>query len=194
MNMSGHVTAQRACLWRPMSYNVRAKVYSGERESCPLLACDSKYLSTLNKTYESRQKEPNVKSSRNNETEREVFRVSPHFLQSKLIFKFRWTGLTITIFTVKMPQGSYKRTKYAVNLPLYCVQLYGFVPGTRLPRWPARERGFFPKPRGNNALLVTRLPLRSLSCFTLVFGLHFTYSNYFLWLLFLLRNALYITE
>lgn len=43
----------------------------------------------------------------------------PSFLQSKLIFKFRWTGLTITIFTVKMPQGSYKRTKYAVNLRLY---------------------------------------------------------------------------
>lgn len=69
--------------------------------------------------------------------------VTPHFLQSKLIFKFRWTGLTITIFTVKMPQGSYKRTKYAVNLPLYCVQLYGFVPGTKLPNWASNVKEAF---------------------------------------------------
>lgn len=69
--------------------------------------------------------------------------VTPHFLQSKLIFKFRWTRLTITIFTVKMPQGSYKRTKYAVNLPLYCMQLYGFVPGTKLPHWASNVKEAF---------------------------------------------------
>lgn len=105
-----------------------------------LLAYDSKYLSTLNKTYKNRE---NVKSSNNNETQKKCLDVTPHFLQSKLIFKFRWTGLTITIFTVKMPQGSYKRTKYAVNLPLYCVQLYGFVPGTKLPNWASNVKEAF---------------------------------------------------
>ena len=85
--------------------------------------------------------------------EREIFKrvkpgenclhVTPHFLQSKLIFKFRWTGLTITIFTVKMPQGSYKRTKYAVNLRLYCVQLCGFVPAAKLPNGASSGKAAF---------------------------------------------------
>lgn len=116
--------------------------------------------------------------------------VPPHFLQSKLIFKFRWTGLTMTIFTVKMPQGSYKRTKYAINLPLYCVQLYGFVPGTKLPNQASNvKEAFFPKPFDNNALLVTRFPFLFSYYFTLLFGLDFPYCNYFL-----LRSALCITE
>lgn len=92
--------------------------------------------------------------------------VTPHFLQSKLIFKFRWTGLTITIFTVKMPQGSYKRTKYAVNLPLYCVQLCGFVPATKLPNGASNvKEAFFQK------LSITML------CLSLDFHFFFFFST-----------------
>ena len=92
--------------------------------------------------------------------------VTPHFLQSKLIFKFRWTGLTITIFTVKMPQGSYKRTKYAVNLRLYCVQLCGFVPAAKLPNGASSGKAaFFQK------LSVTML------CLSLGFRLFLSFLN-----------------
>lgn len=61
----------------------------------------------------------------------------------KSVFKFRWTGLTITIFNVKIPWGSYKLTKYAVKLTLYYVQLHGFVPVTKLPKWASKAKGFF---------------------------------------------------
>lgn len=121
--------------------------------------------------------------------------VTPHFLQSKLIFKFRWARLTITIFTVKMPQGSYKRTKYAVNLPLYCVQLYGFVPGTKLPNWASNvKEAFFQNLSITMLCLSLDFHFIFFYYFTLEFGLDFTYSNYFLWLSFLLRTALYIPE
>ena len=89
-----------------------------------------------------------------------------------------------------MPQGSYKRTKYAVNLPLYCVQLRGFVPATKLPNGASNvKEAFFQK------LSITMLCLSldfhfflfSSYYFTLQFGSDFTYSNYFS-----LRSAMYI--
>lgn len=42
-----------------------------------------------------------------------------------------------------MPQGSYKRTKYAVNLHLYCVQLCGFVPAAKLPNGASSGKAAF---------------------------------------------------
>lgn len=42
-----------------------------------------------------------------------------------------------------MPQGSYKRTKYAVNLRLYCVQLCGFVPAAKLPNGASSGKAAF---------------------------------------------------
>lgn len=76
--------------------------------------------------------------------------------------KFRWTGLTTTIFNVKMPQGSYKRTKYVVSLTLYCVQLYGFLPEAKLPNRTSKvKEAFPPNPFNNNALLVITFPFFS---------------------------------
>lgn len=58
-----------------------------------------------------------------------------------------------------MPWGSYKLTKYAVKLTLYCVQLYGFIPVTKLPKWASEVKDALPSPLTpsppNNDLLVT---------------------------------------
>lgn len=45
-----------------------------------------------------------------------------------------------------MPWGSYKLTKYAAKLTLYCVQLYGFIPVTKLPKWASEVKDALPSP------------------------------------------------
>lgn len=45
-----------------------------------------------------------------------------------------------------MPWGSYKLTKYAAKLTLYCVQLYGFIPVTKLPKRASEVKDALPSP------------------------------------------------
>lgn len=68
-----------------------------------------------------------------------------------------------------MPQGSYKRTKYVVNLTLYCVQLYGFLPEAMLPNWASRVKEAFP-PTLSVTMLCLSLHFHFFYNFTLVFG------------------------
>ena len=89
-------------------------------------------------------------------------------------------------FTVKMPQGSYKRSKYAANLRLYRAQLCGFVPAAKPPNAASNVKAaFFQK------LSITML------CLSL--GFHFFLSFFLrlhttLWFRFYLFQLLFAEE
>ena len=89
-------------------------------------------------------------------------------------------------FTVKMPQGSYKRSKYAANLHLYRAQLCGFVPAAKPPNAASNVKAaFFQK------LSITML------CLSL--GFHFFLSFFLrlhttLWFRFYLFQLLFAEE
>ena len=69
--------------------------------------------------------------------------VTPHFLQSKLIFEFRWTGLTITTSLLKRPREVINAPNALLTFVYTVRSCVAFVPAAKPPDAASNAKAAF---------------------------------------------------